>query len=85
MASYYPKQEATKCKLRQQHRANPLRETQANVIIVANRFNNRETTISKTNGGITDTLDKPASANQLAVSEDAELNGSQANDPIKYV
>ncbi|SVD12178.1 uncharacterized protein METZ01_LOCUS365032, partial [marine metagenome] len=55
------------------------------VIIVANRFNNRETTISKTNGGITDTLDKPASANQLAVSEDAELNGSQANDPIKYV
>ena len=56
MASYYPKQEATKCKLRQQHRVDPLRDFQVNVIIIANGLK-QKTTISQTDGGITITPD----------------------------
>ena len=45
------------------------------------RAQKSQPTISKIDGGITDTLDTPAHANQLAVSDDAELNAGRAINP----
>ena len=57
MASYYPKQEASNCKLRQQLRVDPLKDFQVSVIIIANELI-QKTTISQTDGGITITPDQ---------------------------
>ena len=51
MASYYPKQEASNCKLRQQLRVDPLKDFQVSVINIANELK-QKTTISQTDGGI---------------------------------
>ena len=56
MASYYPKQEASNCKLRQQRRVDLLRDFKINVINIANELK-QKTTISQTDGGITNTRD----------------------------
>ena len=56
MASYYPKQEASNCKLRQQLRVEPLKDFQVSVINIANGLK-QKTTISQTDGGITITPD----------------------------
>ena len=56
MASYYPKQEATKWKSRQQLQVDLLRNFQVSVIIIANGLK-QKTTISQTDGGVMITPD----------------------------
>lgn len=57
MASYYPKQVASNCKLRQQLRVDPLKDFQVSVINIANELKQKNT-ISRTDGGITITPDQ---------------------------
>ena len=49
----------------------------------ANGLKSRKPTISKIDGGITETPDWPGAAKQLAVSDDTELNAGQAFNPDK--
>ena len=47
------------------------------------RAQKSQPTISKIDGGITETPDWPGAAKQLAVSDDTELNAGQAFNPDK--
>ena len=48
-----------------------------------NGLKSRKPTISKIDGGITETPDWPGGTNQLSVSDDTELNAGQAFNPDK--
>ena len=55
-----------------------MKDTQANVIAVANGFKSRRDIISEAGGDIEDVLDKIAADNQLTKSKGVELDADQA-------
>ena len=75
MASYYPKQEASNCKLRQQLRVYPLKDFQVSVIIIANGLKQKNHH-QPNRWWYHDYAGSIHPANQLSVPDDTELKGS---------
>tara|TARA_Y100000588_G_scaffold260311_1_gene274903 strand:- start:579 stop:761 length:183 start_codon:yes stop_codon:yes gene_type:complete len=56
------------------------RDTQANVIAVANGFKSRRAIISEAGGDIENVLDEIAADEQLAAEKGVEINADRAED-----
>ena len=80
-AAKYDKFSAIEWKPRRWQWVDTLKETRANVIVVANGFKSREGMISEAGGDIEDVLDEIAADNQLAESKGVELNPDRAIEP----
>ena len=77
-AAKYDKFSAIEWKPRRWQWVDPLKDTQANVIAVANGFKSCQGIISEAGDVIEDVLDEIAADNQLAESKGVELDADQA-------
>ena len=77
----YDKFSAIEWKPRRWQWVDPLKDTQANVIAVANGFKSRQGIISEAGGDIEDVLDEIAADSQLAEATGVELDADRAIEP----
>jgi len=77
-AAKLEKFESVEWKPRRWQWVDPLKDTQANVVAVANGFKSRRAIISETGGDIEDTFEEIAADNQLAESKGVELDADRA-------
>ena len=80
-AAKLEKFESVEWKPRRWQWVDPLKDTQANVVAVANGFKSRRAIISETGGDIEDTFEEIAADNQLAESKGVELDADRASEP----
>ncbi len=80
-AAKYDKLNAIEWKPRRWQWVAPLKDTQANVIAVANGFKSRQGIISEAGGDIEDVLDEIAADRQLAEAKGVELDADRAIEP----
>ena len=83
-AAKLEKFESVEWKPRRWQWVDPLKDTQANVVAVANGFKSRRAIISETGGDIEDTFEEIAADNQLAESKGVELDADRS-DPSQIV
>ena len=84
-AAKYDKFSTIEWKPRRWAWVDPMKDTQANVIAVANGFKSRQGIISEAGGDIEDVLDEIAADNQLAESMGVALNADRASDPSPII
>ena len=79
-AAKYDKFSTIEWKPRRWQWVDPMKDTQANVIAVANGFKSRQGIISEAGGDIEDVLDEIAADYQLAESKGVELDADRASE-----